>query len=114
MIQQKNQNRNSFNPLKIGSVFLISQRTGSEAPHFRGFNPLKIGSVFLIWVKVGASKARLYAFQSPKNRVCISDGLAHHLIRARRKSFNPLKIGSVFLILVKASGAKSLPSVSIP
>ena len=39
------------------------------------FNPLKIGSVFLISGYLKRIHTFVSEFQSPKNRVCISDGL---------------------------------------
>ena len=61
------------------------------------FNPLKIGSVFLSGDIPATMISREIEFQSPKNRVCISEQIKKWRKHNVPISFNPLKIGSVFL-----------------
>ena len=53
-------------------------------------------------------------FQSPKNRVCISEARIDDDDARERISFNPLKIGSVFLSILQVGLMDEDFIVSIP
>ena len=95
-----------FNPLEIGSTFQIDPVLPGPPQPRRRFNPLEIGSTFQMFFRPTNHWVR-HAFQSPRNRVNISnEALCITISYKAALRFNPLEIGSTFQMQAKVGGRR--------
>ncbi len=83
-----------FNPLRIGAIPQMRNRSATPRATTERFNPLRIGAIPQIR-SIRRSSTKRIMFQSPQNRGYSSDAVVIGIMLAKGVSFNPLRIGAI-------------------